>query len=191
MHLLKFILSVFLHPEIKFKKELIPQLKRLNSFLSKLQLRLEPLNALVAFYQEMAHWYDQDDELRKLVKTFKSINTGNHDQTIQDLSSFIFLVESIGKYPSTLNKTKKGEKVTADKICLNGHGRYLDGHSRFSAQPVSFWLKTENKIKKDSQNSYTTTHREYEEAVENAAQYLDVSIKELIKIIKKIETDKR
>lgn len=134
MNPLKRISAFFQKPEERLRA-LNHELEALASGLDHLGMRLEnepdsPLREIVTFFELTSPWHDRG--LGDLITAFKQVNDGQYDTVITRLCELDNQFAAAGRSPYGINRTKREEAVTEEKIFLgNTYGLFT--------HPVSRW----------------------------------------------------
>ncbi len=95
----------------------------------------EPLYELVHLLDVVSRWHDRG--LQAEIAPFSAVNYGQWDEVIRILCQLEEHFRRAGRDPYGMNRTDKGERVTAEKVFLgNVHGLFT--HS------VPFWVARRN-----------------------------------------------
>lgn len=137
MNLLKRINDWRRNPKQK-AVSLIPQLLQLRDQLVTNDAR--PLYGIVQFFNEVSVWHDRSDEISEIIIALQEVNYGQHSELIQKLETLRKHFQNAGRDCYGLNRTEKGEIVTADKVFLG------DIYGLFT-HPVSYWMGTKDEPK--------------------------------------------
>lgn len=117
-----------------------PNLKQLDGWLEQILANFEddPFPNLISFLAATAHWYDHD--LTSIINVFKNVNAGQYDAVIENLQQLEHHIARAGRSEFGMNRTKPGERVTADVVFLgNIYGLFT--------HPVSRWQTGKNEAK--------------------------------------------
>lgn len=135
----KWVKSLFKRP-LKKVKALMPELKELRSNLLKSRAAKEWVEEIVYFFDYVSKWHDRESELKDLVTALKDVNYGQFTEITDKLDTLQAHFINAGRQRFGMNRTKKDETVTADKVFLgNVFGLFT--------KPVSFWRQKKDEPK--------------------------------------------
>ena len=77
----------------------------------------EPLDAIVTFFDEVSKWHDSGLG-HNIYAKFENANYGQLDAALKDLLNLVVYFRTAGREEFGWNRTKRGEKVTADRVYL-------------------------------------------------------------------------
>lgn len=126
------------------KKEMA-QLKKALSSLQKdvenLENQPNKVEALIKLFQIISPLYDEGG-FSALIAKLERVNYGQFTKTIELLNILQKHVENAGRNPYGINRTKKGEVVTAANV-------YLGDVFGIWTKSASYWLEKQEELKKD------------------------------------------
>lgn len=124
------LLQLFVDPRKKLRV-IMPELRQLREYLKETASQSEPLYRLVEFFDRISPWHDRG--LEDVISPFRQVNYGQHDHVIVQLIKLEGHFVNAGRDQSGMNRTERGERVSADKV-------YLGGIFGLFTHPVPFWV---------------------------------------------------
>jgi len=131
----KRVKALFVKPE-RLLIQLVPELQKLRLALEHMSHTCDPLTTIVHFFDIMSKWEDRGVE--DLIMAFKEVNYGQYDAVLEKLRVLKLHFCNAGRSDSGLNRTKRGQTVTEDDVCLGN----IYGLWTFT---VRDWKKTKGK----------------------------------------------
>lgn len=130
---------LFTRPKSELKK-LMPELREFANVIYRAS-RLESLDGIVTFFDQVSVWHDRSDEISSIIEKFKRANYGQqYNQIIENLSTLEAHFYNAGREQFGWNRTMSGEKVTEEKV-------YLGNIFGLFTHPVSFWKRKKDEKK--------------------------------------------
>ena len=124
------ILQLLADPRKKLR-EIMPELRQLREFLKGAASQPEPLHRLVEFFGRISPWHDRG--LEDVISPFRLVNYGQYDHVIVELIKLEVHFVNAGRDQFGMNRTERGERVTADKV-------YVGGVFGLFTHAVPFWV---------------------------------------------------
>ncbi len=124
------VLQLLADPRKKLRA-IMPELRQLREFLRGAASQPEPLYRIVEFFDRISPWHDRG--LEDVISPFRQVNYGQHDHVIVQLIKLEGHFVNAGRDPSGMNRTERGERVTADKV-------YVGGVFGLFTHAVPFWV---------------------------------------------------
>lgn len=110
----------------------MPELHQLREVLSRISQSRDPFTEIVPFFNTVSVWHDRG--IDDLIVAFEEVNDGQYDEVLRKLRTLQRHFENAGRCRYGINRTKRGERVSADKLFLGGiYGTFT--------HPVSFWIQ--------------------------------------------------
>lgn len=159
----------------KLKKRLaavLPELVMLRHGLRNFQ-SMDPLPGIICFFNEVSKWHDRGIE--DLIETFKK-----HEELVEKLSILQAHFVNAGRDRSGMNRTKPGQRVTADDVFLGAiYGLFT--------KPVYFWEQKKDDPKGGWGFSGMEHLNSYDVVSDQAHKFMDSHINPMIEIINSLE----
>ncbi len=104
-------------------------------------VRKQALDRIVDFFDTVSRWHDRDAELAAIIADLTALNRRNdYDGVLRDLATLRAHLNNAGRSPYGLNRTKPGERVTADSV-------YLGDIFGLWTKTVAYWKTTASEPK--------------------------------------------
>lgn len=140
------IKSFFSNPQNDVNK-ILPNLQELKKQLIEIQQMPNKVEAIVKLFQVISPLQDAGG-FKQTIFTLQEKNYGQLDQIISALETLQIHFIKAGRCEFGMNRTQKGEEVTAAKVYLGD----VFGIWTFNA---AYWLQNEEKLKKDKREDLT------------------------------------
>jgi hypothetical protein len=98
-------------------RSLLPALRKLRKELSAISEVRDPLGAIVALFRTVSPWHDRSHEIGELTKLFRQ---AGHQSVANRLEVLMKHFQNAGRDEYGMNRTKRGESVTPDKVFIGG-----------------------------------------------------------------------
>ncbi|MDP3685920.1 MAG: hypothetical protein Q8R32_03770, partial [bacterium] len=111
----KRIKEIRLNPRAKLAA-IMPELLELREALTKLGSGHagSAFDSLVHFFNIVSKWHDRG--LSDIIAVFEETNHGQHDEVLKLLRTLQQHLDKAGRAPYGMNRTARGETVTADRV---------------------------------------------------------------------------
>ncbi|MBP8994003.1 MAG: hypothetical protein KBG30_09345 [Bacteroidales bacterium] len=178
----QFIRSLFSRPEKDLRK-IMPELKDLKDILNVIDKKSDSLEGIVDFFAVISKWYDNMDDLDRILQKFKKVNYGQYDDIIKQINTLQVHFLKAGRDQYGYNRTKRGENVTDDNV-------YLGNIYGLFTLPVSRWKKAKNSPKGGWGFPGMENLNSYDVVSWQAKKFMDSHIESIIKAIDSLEKEK-
>ena len=127
-------ISLLLADPRKKLREIMMDFTEFSRFLRRIGDRPqhEPLDEIVDFFNRVSRWHDRG--LNDVIASFRAVNYGQWDGAIRALEALDAHFVNAGRNPYGMNRTERGEAVTAGKV-------FLGGVWGLFTHPVLYWVR--------------------------------------------------
>jgi len=168
---------MFAKPERKLTA-LKTELFVLRRYLEEASKTNDPLTEIVSFFDVISKWHDRG--LKDVIMAFEVVNYGQYDEVLENLRTLDAHFSNAGRCQFGWNRTKRGERVTADRV-------FLGGINGLFTHPVSFWKQGKDE-KKGGWGFRNMEHlNAYDVVSQQAKDFMDSHFSSMISIVKELE----
>lgn len=119
-----------------------PELLKLEKAIGEVAKKQNKVEAIVLLFQTISPLHDSNPFAATEAKIRKKSKNKKQLEALQTLNQHFI---NAGRSEYGLNRTKKGEEVTADKV-------YLGGISGLFTKPASYWLANQEKLQQENRS---------------------------------------
>ena len=178
-NLRKRVLEVFTQPKRKLKV-LMPKLKKFRLSIDMMvTFRADPLHALVYFLDVTSIWHDRG--LKDIIDAFRAVNYGQHERLLTELKKLERYIEDAGRSTHGINRTRRGEKVTAKRV-------FLGNRFGLNTLSVTKWEKSQYSPKGGWAYPHMEDLNSYDVVSRQALEFMEYRIPTIVNILKYLES---
>ncbi len=176
-NLSKRVKAIFAKPERKLTAVRL-EFQRLRLTLQVAVSSDDPLSMIDRFFDSMSKWHDRG--INDLIAALEEVNYCQYDEVLEKLRILQKHFENAGRDEHGMNRTKRGETVTADRVFLGDiYGLWT--------RPVPFWKQVKDEAKGGWGHSGMEHLNAYDVVALQARNFMASHASPMIAIIDRLE----